>query len=570
MTINRTQLTSRLRTAAPATALAAVLASATLLGTHVAKSAEPVEQGWTETDRHFFYRTTQGSRLLPYDIYQALEIPGSDTLFASEQHLQPMGYVYEAPTEDNPDHLPIGFVMDESDGRPPALGFTCAACHTSEISFGDTRLRIDGGQGQGDMERFLHELEAALAETLASQDKFRRMRDALQYHFLNEYQLRARLNDVHDKIAEENASNAPDPESGGHDPGPGRLDAFSHIKNRVADYVYDDSYLESELNRIDATAPVNFPHLWDAPYLDYVQWPSVVPNWGPGSLARNVGEVLGVFAETNVERDFWGNVTVNSSARLDNLMAIEETLLRLKSPQWPTTFPPLDETLVSAGEPLFEQYCESCHVHVDRGERTRHIDTYAVGADVLGTDPAMADNNLDDYAPQGKLGPYLDRDQPLNPNEILTELVTELITPVVDLQLTLELTASHKQPLFTAARNTQLAADEDERHTYKARPLNGIWATAPYLHNGSVRTLEELMKPGADRETSFCVGTTEYDPVTAGFVGDCALPANQYTFDTGKAGNSRLGHEYGTEDDPRLPTLTAQQRAAIVEYMKSL
>ena len=51
---------------------------------------------------------------------------------------------------------------------------------------------------------------------------------------------------------------------------------------------------------------------------------------------------------------------------------------------------------------------------------------------------------------------------------------------------------------------------------YKARPLNGIWATAPYLHNGSVRTLRQLLLPAADRQTVFQVGSREYDPKDAG------------------------------------------------------
>ncbi len=48
---------------------------------------------------------------------------------------------------------------------------------------------------------------------------------------------------------------------------------------------------------------------------------------------------------------------------------------------------------------------------------------------------------------------------------------------------------------------------------YRARPLPGIWATAPFLHNGSVRTLAELMTPAAERETEFTVGSTAFDPV---------------------------------------------------------
>jgi hypothetical protein len=94
---------------------------------------------------------------------------------------------------------------------------------------------------------------------------------------------------------------------------------------------------------------------------------------------------------------------------------------------------------------------------------------------------------------------------------------------------------------------------------YKARPLNGIWATAPYLHNGSVPTLAELLKPPADRVKSFHVGSQEYDPVSVGFTDDPSQPL----FDTTADGNSNAGHEYGGK-------LSAEERKDLLEYLKSL
>jgi RoxA-like, cytochrome c-like len=52
---------------------------------------------------------------------------------------------------------------------------------------------------------------------------------------------------------------------------------------------------------------------------------------------------------------------------------------------------------------------------------------------------------------------------------------------------------------------------------YEGRPLDGIWATAPYLHNGSVPTLDDLLKPADQRPKSFSVGTRVFDPVKVGF-----------------------------------------------------
>ena len=56
--------------------------------------------------------------------------------------------------------------------------------------------------------------------------------------------------------------------------------------------------------------------------------------------------------------------------------------------------------------------------------------------------------------------------------------------------------------------------------TYRARPLDGIWATAPYLHNGSVPNLYQLLLPAVQRVTTFKVGSDQFDPVYVGFVTD--------------------------------------------------
>ena len=52
---------------------------------------------------------------------------------------------------------------------------------------------------------------------------------------------------------------------------------------------------------------------------------------------------------------------------------------------------------------------------------------------------------------------------------------------------------------------------------YKVRPLNGIWATPPYLHNGSVPNLYALLSPVAERPKTFYLGHRDYDPVCVGY-----------------------------------------------------
>jgi hypothetical protein len=105
---------------------------------------------------------------------------------------------------------------------------------------------------------------------------------------------------------------------------------------------------------------------------------------------------------------------------------------------------------------------------------------------------------------------------------------------------------------------------------YKGRPLQGIWATAPYLHNGSVANLRELLLPPAKRMPSFNVGTREFDPENVGLRTDAAAPGNTFLFQTQDAkgapidGNANTGHDYGNA------RLSDADIRALIEYMKTL
>jgi len=568
----------------------ALLVSAMALGEvggAQAQSANYLDQGWSTADRQYFYRTTQGSRLMSYRIFTALTTSypndaGGYTAgkFMSQGNLSRLGFLFDSDTTNNPDGLPIGFVKDTSvAGKPDQIGMTCSTCHTRDVVFKNangvsTRYRIDGGQSYVDMERFLQQLQSTLWGPLNNTIEFDKLCTTLgAFTASAKAQVRTELSDAYTKINEENAANSP--ANGVNAPGPGRLDALAHIKNRVANTVFPGQYTFAG-NNVNATAPVSFPFLWDAPYLDHVQYPSNVPNASIGSLARNVGEVTGVFAETKTARTL-GVFTASSTANVPNLVAIENRLLNLKSPVWPTAQAPLNQTLVAQGDTLFNSYCASCHVEVDRNPRTQWIQTYAVGQSFTKTDATQADNNINDRAFAGQTSS--DSSKLINPLDILTSIEINLLLPEV--WRTFDLNASHKQSgapsgvTTTLADGTNtLATGEDKLHTYKSRPLNGIWATGPYLHNGSVRTLADLLLPGAQRPSTFCVGSLEIDTVGVGMKNDCSV-REVYTFDGTKAGNLPVGHEYGTPGDYRvqagwLPELTAQQRAAIVEYMKTL
>jgi len=86
--------------------------------------------------------------------------------------------------------------------------------------------------------------------------------------------------------------------------------------------------------------------------------------------------------------------------------------------------------------------------------------------------------------------------------------------------------------------------------------LDGIWATPPYLHNGSVPTLYDLLSPVSKRPSKFRLGSGRYDPQKVGFASD-----GYFELDTSIRGNSNSGHTWGTD-------LEEPDRFALVEFLK--
>jgi hypothetical protein len=71
-----------------------------------------LQQGWKPGDSMWFYNTTQGSDLLPYDFFMVLEKPGTSELFRSNENLNYYRYLLQNASLSNPDGLPVGFVKD--------------------------------------------------------------------------------------------------------------------------------------------------------------------------------------------------------------------------------------------------------------------------------------------------------------------------------------------------------------------------------------------------------------------------------------------------------------------------
>lgn len=551
-----------------------------------------LRQNWSPDESLEFYALRQGSPILRKEVFDALEQPTGTGLFSDPDYLASFGFLGQRIHSLNPDGYPVGFVGTS------ALEIACAACHTSRITYQGQEYRIDGSQAMADVDGWLAELVRALKSTLADApavSELERLRSndrvsldpakkfdrfaarllgssnpaasriyAVLRMLQQDYERRQRYNDynnfgrrIHSEIDRGSAiARLPH--------GYSRLDALGAILNQAC---AED--LGLDVNAAPANAPVNFPAIWDAPQHTHVQWNGAVDNTSRfGPLGRNVGQVLGVFGIVDVGGD--AVVGYDSSVRFDALDRAEELITSLWSPEWPTEFG-RDEALVAAGRPVYKQHCAHCHAPMKRDDphRRAHDVLVPIGTPFGGYPPldtdALAASNWSQR--RARVGPLASRFVTLplgdafpdNPDMLVPgrDILTHLVFRVIARSF---VPWREELTLDDAPRGTAFATNEppDELLRYKARPLNGVWSTAPYLHNGSVLNMSQLLKPPSARLAGFHVGTVEYDPDNMGY-----LDGGPYFLDTSLPGNSNTGHTYGVD-------LPDDDKRALLEFLKSL
>jgi RoxA-like, cytochrome c-like len=191
----------------------------------------------------------------------------------------------------------------------------------------------------------------------------------------------------------------------------------------------------------------------------------------------------------------------------DELLWLDDWLLTLPVPAYPF---PVDEPLARKGEPIFEQRCARCHA------ATSSQVGHPTPLEEIGTDPNRTVN----------------------------------LTPAVG-----------------AALNSVRAERWQITHFlktggYQTPLLDGLWARAPYLHNGSVPNVRELLEKPENRSRVFYRGYDVYDPVNLGFVSSGPdAEEHGFKFDTTLVGNSNSGHLYGTD-------LRPDEKLALIEFLK--
>ncbi|SFB39768.1 hypothetical protein SAMN03159488_03521 [Pseudomonas sp. NFIX10] len=558
----------------------------------------PVEQvhyldQWSAAERQTYYFTPQGTQVkgLRYDWFTALELPFSQQRFASPEYLARFGFLIDPAQKaspENPGNLPVGFARHQNPGSTEQfLDITCAACHTGELHFKGQAIRIDGGSAQHVLPSsvptlrggsFGQALVASLASTYYNPWKFERFarqvlgkdydarHEALRKAFKTSLDtfLRVAWNDTHRGLY-------PTEE------GPGRTDAFG----RIANASFGDA-ISAENYRV-ANAPVDYPQLWEIWTFDWVQWNGSAQQ----PMARNVGEALGVGATLSFfdaqGKPLQGDARYPSSVRVRDLNKIEETLQLLKPPVWPEALlGAIDKPLAAKGRALFTENCAGCHVpKVVQGPDRPVQQLHMLPVQVIGTDPGTANNIADhrfdltslqwDPAELAKLDVQLHPTptEPLDLSQLSVAKGLAYVTAFVENRAYRDAGVTPVER--PALDGFGLPIGVRELRAYKARPLAGVWATPPFLHNGSVPTIYQLLSPQAERASTFYKGTFEYDPRHLGYRTEAFT--NGFLFDTRITGNHNSGHEFragerGNGVIGRL--LQPQERWALLEYLKVL
>lgn len=536
-------------------------------------SAETVvwnQNGWSDAERVQYHHLAEGSELMPYELLANVVSVKTGKPFL--QNMERFGFIPDAASATNAHGLPVGLTAIHSRNKSQIglemVGLNCATCHVGQVSYRGKTMWIDGAPSLVDLQTYQVELKDSLDATLRNPAKLLAFLTAIDRDLLSgstsstgdsSYASTVAAKSTGDVAAAPSADKnfhsvssatadkasasaglpAQSPAArlqreaallkgwlaylkngklllNGTEPGPGRVDAFGAARN-----------LLFPKDAIRMQSPVSFPFIWDVP--DTTQQRSAADTvWihydgnTNSILERNIGQALGMGA-------LFDPKTYESTLRIANLHQLELLTHKLNAPKWPADIlGPIDETKAKAGEQIFNGTCRDCH-------QNRLYTLTDVG-----TDPQRA-NSFGQPVAGGVPFPTA-------------------IQPILD---GLKARAFSDDGISAADQATMDANPVIWRATgqYLARPLSGVWATAPYLHNGSVPTLWHLLHPD-QRPAKFIVGNHEYDPAKVGYVVD----GSGWTFDTSQPGNSNIGHtgdKYGTN-------LTEDQKAALLEYLKTI
>ncbi|MFP5246975.1 MAG: di-heme-cytochrome C peroxidase, partial [Thermoanaerobaculia bacterium] len=328
--------------------------------------------------------------------------------------------------------------------------------------------------------------------------------------------------------------------------GPGRVDTFNSAKALF-------NFPFHRMPESEKIGVADFPSVW---------------NQGPREGMQLHWDGNNCRVEERNKSAAFGTGTTPATIDLGEIDELERWLNTLKPPPWPRDRWPIDQAKAAQGKQLYDQYCSNCHGWSGTDFNSRCMNEQ------------KRQNMIRQCEMQGQDVPYGACIGSVMPIGLIKTDVYRLWSYTYDLAANQGMLYANVLYNDGAPLPTSYAGGTSGGHTerfmhfrktygYANMPLDGIWLRGPYLHNGSVPTLRDLLEPMANRPTEFYRGYDVIDPVKVGFVSQKTRTTWLFRTRNDKneiiPGNGNQGHEgpaYGT-------TLAPDQKDAIVEYLKT-
>ena len=251
----------------------------------------------------------------------------------------------------------------------------------------------------------------------------------------------------------------------------------------------------------DTFGPTDMPSIWN---LQKYQWEQGMRM----NFAGDSNDAYSVIMDSAL--GLLGAAPADKKDFLAQVTWLHEYLTKLPAPQYPF---PIDAQKAANGKPLFDVNCARCHASALTGTPLPLAE--------IGTDR----NRIDSW----------NKNAAIVANKVVKDMGLE-----------------------------RKGLVEEDPKGYIVAFLDGIWLRAPYLHNGSVPTLRDLLEPADKRPKTFYRGYDVYDPARGGFIsmGPEAERAGS-KYDVTLKGGGNQGHEFGV-------ALSSQEKDALVEFLKTL
>ena len=464
---------------------------------------DPVEvvwtdQNWTPEQWQWWYHISQGSGLetvIPYEWFLSLEQPKLSFFrpagnLTDSKFLAGFGFLPNRRNSYNPDGLPVGFAKTENFFNPvtnetnTVVGFTCAACHTGQINYQGKGIRLEGGPSMIDLNKFKKAVGLSLLLTRYEPLRFNRFANRV----LGEEHTSAQRDELKEKlkslVAEALEVQEKTAEFYPVEEGFGRLDALERIGN----FVFGNEINFENYRAVNA--PVSYPHIWSAPWLDWVQYNGSIMQ----PMTRNAGEAMGVFSRVDLDADspnvFKSNVNVKNLYEIEKLLTGGSIFTGLTAPKWPEDIlGTIDPDKAAKGKKLYQNYCQQCHLPpmnseefkagkywtpLGKNQELKYLKVTMKNLYEIGTDPTSAENWYQRTVNLEKLAQKHNQDKGFEFNGIVTAgfALPFVVEKTVEQKYDELALSPEEREAFNGYRPNEVRAPLG----YKARPLNGIWS----------------------------------------------------------------------------------------------